>query len=350
MSRNELVVTGLSARSPLGYDADQTCAAIRAGIQGLTEHPYFFVTTPDPEWDEDERLLGGLVPGLHPNFAGRARLLELALPTLRGLVERTGLLRRELSGTAIALALPQLDDAVRTWRLDRGLVEELCERAGLPLLATAGIEQAGHASVLKAIDAARAHVDSGAASRCIVLGVESYHQLDRLGLLDRSYRLRSDRCKDGFLPSEAAVALLLERRAETTRAPLVSLGPVAFGVEPRPIVGEHSSSGTGLATALEAAIGDRVVRWVICDLNGESYRAFEWGVVRARLAERFAPPVNLMHPADCLGDVGAASAGISIACAARAFARGYAPAREALVFAGADEGLRASVVVTGPSS
>jgi len=259
-------------------------------------------------------------------------------------------LRRDLSGTALALALPQIDDAVRTWRLDRGFVEELCERAGLPLLPTVVIEQAGHPSMLKAIEGARAHLASGGASRCIVLGVESYHQLDRLGLLDRAYRLRSDRCKDGFLPSEAAVALLVERRAESPRAPLVSLGPVSFGHEPRPITGEHSSSGTGLATALEAAIGERTMRWVICDLNGESYRAFEWGVVRARLSDRFAPPVHLVHPADCVGDVGAASAGLFIACAARAFARGYAPARDALVFAGADEGLRASVVVSGPSS
>lgn len=343
-----LVVTGVAAISPVGLDVEQTCAAIRAGISGIGEHPYFNVETPDPEWDEPERLLAGLVPGLHRGIRGRERLVELALRALRTLVARAGLLRAELRRTALLVALPEPDDAVRAWLLDASFVEELCGRAGLRPFPSSRVDLSGRPSMLRLLGEASALIEAREVEQCIVLGVDVYHDPERLSVLDRAYRLRSARCKDGFLPGEAAVALLVERSGFSERATLAGLSPPAFGVEPRPITGDLSSSGAGLCQAIAGALGEHRARWVLCDLNGESYRAFEWGIARARLAERFVAPVRLVHPVDCVGDVGAASGGLLIACAAQAFARGYAPAEHALVWASADEGLRAAMLVNAP--
>lgn len=54
-------------------------------------------------------------------------------------------------------------------------------------------------------------------------------------------------------------------------------------------------------------------------------------------------PFRLWHPADSIGDTGAASAAISIAAGARALARGYARTDDALVFASSEAGLRGTV-------
>jgi 3-oxoacyl-[acyl-carrier-protein] synthase-1 len=345
----DLAVTGLAVMSPLGHDAEQTCAAIRAGINGVGEHPYFNVETPDPEWDEAERLLAGLVPGIDPWLGGRERLVELALPTLRSLCERARLLRAELGRTALLLSLPQPDEAVRAWQLDASLAEELCLRAGLRPFAPSRVDQSGHASMLRMLGEAAALLDAGEADRCIVLGVDSYHDEQRLAVLDRTYRLRSARCKDGFLPGEAAIALLVESAASPARSSLIDLGRPTFGVEPRTLRGDLSSTGTGLCQVIAGALGERGARWVLCDLNGESYRSFEWGLARTRLPERFAATFRLVHPADCVGDVGAASGGLLVACAAQAFARAYAPAESALVWASSDEGLRAAMLVNAPA-
>ena len=58
------------------------------------------------------------------------------------------------------------------------------------------------------------------------------------------------------------------------------------GEEPQTIGGDRESSGRGLTHALRAALAggaSHAPRWVLCDLNGESYRSFEWGIARARV-------------------------------------------------------------------
>lgn len=344
-----LVLTGLSVLSPLGHDVHQTCAAIRAGIHGLSQHPFFFPEMPDPEWDEPEPLLVGLVPGVHTNFVGARRVLELALHALRALTRDTKLMRAELGSTALLLSLPEVDDVVGTWDLGPGFADELAKRAGLPAFSPTFVDRSGHVSMLRMLAQAQQLLEARTCERCILLGVESYHDEARLAGLDQKYKLRTDRARDGFLPGEAAVGMLVERGASPSRAPIVSLGAPSFAVEPRTIRGELSSSGNGLCSAIETALatgGATKSRWVFCDLNGESYRSYEWGLARTRLAERcFASAVRLQHPADCIGDVGVVSAGLSIACAAQAFVRGYAPAENALVWASAEEGMRAAVLV-----
>jgi 3-oxoacyl-[acyl-carrier-protein] synthase-1 len=180
----------------------------------------------------------------------------------------------------------------------------------------------------------------------VLLAVDSYHAFPRLKHLDAAYRLRTERCKDGFVPGEAAVAILLEPPGGPRTQCL--LGMPGTAREPASQLGELSSTGRGLQQAIEAALGSTRAAWVLCDLNGESYRSFEWGIVRTRMAEAFASLERLVHPADCVGDVGSATGALLVACVAQAFARGYAPANDALLFAGADDGARAALVASRP--
>ena len=88
-------------------------------------------------------------------------------------------------------------------------------------------------------------------------------------------------------------------------------------------------------------------RWdrVYCDLNGQSYRFAEWGLMRVRLSAELGDDLALVHPAECLGDVGAATGGVLVGCAVQALTRGYAGVPQVLLWTASDGGARASLCV-----
>src|SRR5262249_16153247 len=143
---------------------------------------------------------------------------------------------------------------------------------------------------------------------------------------------------------EASCALVLEletaARVRGQRA-LGMISSVAQATEPRPLTSEHQSTGAAMTHVLRGLLTGAGERFVLSDQNGESYRAFEWGLARTRVGERLGEVRELLHPAISLGDVGAATGALQVACALSAFARGYAASPEALVLCASDSGLRA---------
>jgi 3-oxoacyl-[acyl-carrier-protein] synthase I len=345
--RTLIAVSAASAVTAAGADVEQTCTSIRAGISGLSEHAYYGCQGRDPEWDAETTLIAGSVRTVDPVLDGRARLTELLVPVLADLARRGRVKRQELEKTALLVALPAPDPAVSTWGLADHFVPELSRRAGF-VCAETHLSQAGHAGVFELVARASELVAAGRVTSCIVAGVDSYLSSDRLALLDRGYRLKSPRNVDGFFPGEAAAALLLEP-AERARArgvePLGAFAKIGLGTEPETAHGDKPSSGVGLASAIRELEAGAASPWVLCDLNGESYRAFEWGVVLARLGERLGVK-RLVHPAASLGDVGAATGAILAASALSAFARGHAPSNEALLFTSSDGPQRAAALAT----
>ena len=122
------------------------------------------------------------------------------------------------------------------------------------------------------------------------------------------------------------------------------------GQEPNTVLGDKSSSGAGLTDAIrpvaEVLNESRPCRWVYSDLNGERYKAYEWGVVLTRLHELIARDHHLSLTADTIGDIGAVTAAVQIGCIVEAFRRGYAKDDSALLYAGNDVGLRAALAVS----
>ena len=352
---SEIVITGTAVLSPVGLNVEQTCASIRSAISRFSDHAYYTCLTEDPEWDEEEPLIASAVPVIDPFLEGPERLYELTISVLRDLIGIAGIKRKELASGGFFMALPQLDPVVKEWELQEQFLPNLFCRTGLGGFKVTRINQSAHAGGYVLMSEAISMLSSGQISFCILGGVDSYLMEDRLGLLDRSRRLKSTRNVDGFVPGEGASMVLLEtaaqakRRGATIQATLLS---VSQGGEPQTIESDKSSSGTGLTAALRGVQGfqpNPEIRWVVCDLNGESYRSGEWGIVLCRLAEPFNQLKALWHPANCVGDVGAASAGLFIAIACRAFERRYAPASEALLWSSSDSGQRAACRIGKPN-
>jgi 3-oxoacyl-[acyl-carrier-protein] synthase-1 len=338
-----LVLTAVGAVSAVGATATQTCAAIRGGLAGFAEHPFFESLPHDPEWE----------PGVDPAAEGEDRLVELAAPALVELGRSAGLRRADLPRTALLVALPALDGCVEEWGLEGSFVSRLQRVTGLSEIGFLRTRHAGHTGVFALVEEAQRMLTSGEHQFCILLGVDSFLSPDRMELWDEAWRLRSERNVDGFVPGEAASALLLElpeRAQERSARVLAKIEALGFGLEPNPQSGAESSTGAGLCEVLGDVIPpDRPARWVCCDLNGESYRAFEWGLAQVRLASALEGLRLLDHPADCTGDVGAATGGLLVSHVAHGFARSRTVPHNAALWAADDDGHRAALRLAAAS-
>ena len=341
--RSSVVITAMGALTPLGDGAEATCAAIDAGISRVTEHAYFQCTPDDPEWDEDLPLFSATVPTIDPFIDGMERFIELAMPSLSEVIDKSNLKRTDITQTTLYLSLPQVDESTFNIGLAANLLPALCQLTGLSTFQNTKINQQGHTGVFAHINEAIDTLESGASNFCIVGGVDSYLLDNRLQYLDKSYRIRSERNVDGFIPGEASVMLMLE--TETTAKArgatiLAKITAISEGAETDTISSEKTSSGSGLSQSIQGILEStnpaNSFKTVYCSLNGESYYAFEWGIQLARLSQVFENLTDLIHPAEYVGDIGAATGGLLVACAANALAQGNIEDNKALLWSSAD--------------
>lgn len=344
---SDIVVTSIGALTPVGPTAEQSCAAIRAGISRITEHAYFECSPHDPEWDEDLPLFSSSVPSLDPFIDGVERLVELAIPALSETVENAKLKRTDIQNAGLFISLPQSDAVTHNIGLATNFVPEICKRTGLTGFKITRTNQTGRTGIFEHIAEAIDILESGEIEFCIIGGVDSYLLEDRLNLLDSEWRIRSERNVDGFIPGESAVMLMLETEQHARARGISSkskITAIASGVEPETISSQKASTGSGLSDAINGIVQQTNnasgFKSVYCSLNGESYFAFEWGIQLARLAKVFENMADLVHPAENCGDVGAATGGLLLACATKAFQHGYNASGESLLWASNDSGQR----------
>ncbi|NNF08552.1 MAG: hypothetical protein HKN21_17455 [Candidatus Eisenbacteria bacterium] len=347
-----IVITGYGGISPIGESLDQTCASVRAGIDMFQAHPIYVAGEDNPEWGDQKPMIASCVPTLEPDLKGMDRLEALGLAALLDLLDRLPLKREDIGDTALFFALPRIDEVTRTWGLDDAFPKRIAQTAGLDGLKRIGVQTAGHAGGFQLLRKTYELLTSGDVQHCILVGLDSFVDLDRLALMDQDWRLKSDRTVDGFIPGEGAAAILLElpeAAARGERKELARIVGFGEGSEPNQLSHEKNSLGEGLTEAIREATAERIPEWVLCDMNGEQYWGFEWGVVQTRLGPTLASMHELTHAADCTGEIGAASGPMMLGIVARALAKGYAPSEEILCWT-ASEGEERSAVYLAAGS
>ncbi len=163
-------------------------------------------------------------------------------------------------------------------------------------------------------------------------------------------RLKLEDVPDGLIPGEAAAFVVLESGANRRRGG-VSVGETAIAEEETVRAGE-SNRGAALTRVLRQTGGTLPdFPRVVGDLNGERLRHIEWalGCIRGlgRVKARAGGPTEteIWHPADCVGDTGAASGILNFVWAATALEKGYALTDQALVWGASDGVLRGAAVL-----
>jgi 3-oxoacyl-[acyl-carrier-protein] synthase I len=202
----------------------------------------------------------------------------------------------------------------------------------------------GGASGLFAIHEAIALVKSNAVPYAIAGGVDTFLDLRRLAFLDSEDRL-TGASMDGFIPGEGAAFLLLGK----SKSSLARITGVGLGSEKGHRYSKEPYRGDGLADAFRAAFASRPanapkVHTVYAGFNGESMPAKEWGVAYLRNKDHFADPFAVEHPADVIGDAGAALGPIMVVLAALGIAGGHR-SEACLVWSTSDREPRAAAIV-----
>lgn len=347
----QVTVAGIGMATPVGMSAAQSCAAIRAGISAMTELDYFIMS----EDFEEAPLMGGALPAVTEGYAGVGRWTRLGAAAMQDLIESCGLTASELSRAGLYLALPPLNRAGIDSRIAELLPSRIASAVDLDERQSRRfVYPQGHASAARAYQDAIAHVLDNVVPYAIVLGIDSLIESATLEFFNTKRRLKTVDWVDGFIPGEAAACVLLERRdhieARGARA-LARIGGAHVAVEPITIWSTEPSQATGLSDAVRGTLdelreGVSDIQLAVCDLNGETYRAKEYGVMASRALSRVASLSGLWHPADCIGDTGAASFVVATCITARGFAKGYAKGKHALVFGSSDDGLRGAVALS----
>ena len=210
----------------------------------------------------------------------------------------------------------------------------------------------GHGGGVKLLVAAEQLLTAGRAPAVLVGGVESYRDVDTLRFIERTGRLRTEDDALGWIPGEGACFLLLTTIEGAERlgvSPVVSVDAAATSEEPAPWYSGKPTIGTGLTRALrdvfETEDGERAE--VYCDLNGEPWRADEWGYAYLRTSAQYTEPLAINHPADCWGDLGAASGPMLISFAVQQMMRQRSASSRAVIWTASDTlALRSACVLT----
>lgn len=98
------------------------------------------------------------------------------------------------------------------------------------------------------------------------------------------------------------------------------------------------------AALSQSECGPEDIQLVLGDLSGEFFRSKEWGYAELRCFGGSNESRQLLHPADCMGSVGAASGAILVNTAAIGLSRGWIE-RSVMVFCSDDEGKCGSTVL-----
>jgi 3-oxoacyl-[acyl-carrier-protein] synthase I len=307
---------------------------------------------------------------------GLERLVALLADALRDLGTQTPL---EMigSGMGVFLALPdpearlihltrtaaeqgtrEVENAdTRRTRLARQLLALAGSAVGLdlrslPMRAFGGAQAAFAAAAAAASQA----VETRAVRAALVVAVDSLASPETLELLLDQRRIKTDENPVGFMAGEAAAAMVLTKPSSSSNAaaPAALLGTVEVARETHPLGADRPSDGRALAECLRRALGPpspkQPAPFLVADHDGENHRAQEFGMALWHLTKGKSPlsSSRVWIPAKSFGNVGAAYGGLAACLAARAFARGYAPAPSALIFAAADDGARAACQVIAP--
>jgi 3-oxoacyl-[acyl-carrier-protein] synthase-1 len=146
---------------------------------------------------------------------------------------------------------------------------------------------------------------------------------------------------------EAAGALLL---GVASNQPALHLMGTGFGVERAHVLADEALRAEGLTAAIQQALAQAQMDFCdldfrITDLAGEHYYFKEAALTIGRILRSLKDEFDTWHPAECVGETGAAVGAVLIALADAACRKAFAPGRRILVHMSDDAGERAAAIL-----
>jgi len=344
----KVVITGIGLVTPVGLDSIMAPSSIWAGITRFYEIPDF--VTP-----KGAGSVGSIVKGITDARSGTDRMLSLAVPAAQEALFMAEEFYEDLD-------LPNSKLFLSMNPQERPVYEEFEEediQTFLDLIQAEGISsieiiREGNAGGVLALLKSMALLKRGEMKACIIGGVDSLVEYPSLAWLEEKERLKTDGRPNGLIPGEAAgfIVLELESTAEKRGAPI--LGEIlggAYTKEDADIFSDKPLLAKGLSESIRntlegAQMESNNLNGIICDLNGENYRFKEWGIVQSRVFDGSSPVPDLWHPAEYIGDIGAASFVVYIAIGVAGIKNKFFSGSNLLMWTSSDTGGRGSCLLT----
>jgi 3-oxoacyl-[acyl-carrier-protein] synthase I len=359
-----LLISGIGMITSVGHDVVTSCASIRAGIMRAVELEHMPISSSD--LSDPEGLVCCPVSPYTDGFGSVARWSIMANKALTDLLSYTVLPEFTdnifWNKTSIVFALPSLDSA----NLDfEGIVnsENIMDIFVIPFLnqselpidpARCFVVDEDNTAVIKACDLVEQLLSSDEFDHVIVITADSNIEANALSWLALQNRLKTPNNPVGFMPGEAAAALLFETEHAIQQRGKKALARVyAHNVqqEENNLYSEETNTGEALSKSIKTALSAVNMNGafdgtVFSDLNGEEWRAQEQALAKLNIPRSLvSEKTKEILPVASLGDIGVVNVACSLCILIESTKRGYALSSDALILASAAMGSTGSMLI-----
>jgi 3-oxoacyl-[acyl-carrier-protein] synthase-1 len=316
----------------VGLSAPATCAAIRCGLDNNQETRFM---DQSGEW-----ISAAMVP-LEQPWRGLAKLKHMVVSAIR---ECLSVLDADIPTTMIPLFLCVAEEnrPGRLQGLDAQFLNAVQDELGVTFHPQSAIIAEGRIGPVQAI---RQMTAQQQARYCIVAGVDSFLTAGTLRAYEERMRLLTEQNSNGFIPGEAGAAVLVGQRDSG-----LMIRGIGFGKEAAHIESEEPLRADGLVKVINEALADAKldngdIDLKIFDANGEQYIFKEAALAKIRIFREPKKEFDIWHPAECTGEVGAATVPIMLGVTLAASIKKYTPGNRILCHLGNDDGRRAAMII-----
>jgi 3-oxoacyl-[acyl-carrier-protein] synthase-1 len=323
----------------VGLDAPSACAAIRCAINGAQETGFV---------DRDGEPLQGCEVEPEEHLRGIEKLIRMGASAISECQKAA--LPRKAADLPILLCVAEPSRPGRPDGLEEELFGPLHEALNLAPHADSRILPLGRVGIVHALRQAEVLLYDKGAAGCIVAGVDSFLYGRTIAAYEEKDRLLTSGNSNGFIPGEAGAAVLLGRPSTQGQKDLRCVG-TGLGQEKASIDSEEPLRADGLVQAFRECFADsgctyEDVQYRLADVSGEQYVMKEAQLAIGRtLRGKMKPRFDLWHPADCVGEVGAAIGPCILGVALAASRKSYAPGPGVLCHFGNDAGERGGLIL-----
>ena len=342
---DDIIITEIVAATAVGLDMMTTCSSVRSGIARFTEmdwrnsdyEPYISAKIPDNCLPLDEfkdvnevteqgkRVIGLL---LHILEQLNENQISEDIPFLLGLPKSLD---------------PTISNIIQPIELVLKKKRPSNQYAFLPIAK-------GRASGVLAIVSACNLLRTEKVEIAIAGGCDSYIDKKIFKALEADRRLKTEINLDYFTPGEGVGLVCLATEKAALKYGLPVFGKIAsasVGFEDGHLYSDIPYKGEGLAKTFQSLFDvyqGECIKTVFSGMNGEGIWGKELGVSYIRNRDRFIDDFQIEHPADCYGDIGAASGPVMTGLAVKGMRNEYIKG-PVLVYASSDDGDRGAVII-----
>lgn len=338
MSGFPLAITGTGMVTGVGLDAPSSCAAIRCAIDNFQETRFM---DSGGEW-----IMGSEVQ-LEQPWRGKTKLIKMAAAAINECFANNKQIIPE--STPLLLCLSEHGRKGRVIDDDNQFFLDLQDELKLVFHGKSRVVAQGHVSVAVALKHARLLIQDLKVKHVLIAATDSLLVAPTLSHYEENERLLTSQNSNGFIPGEAAAAMVIEPIYAAQEGQLICRG-LGFGFEKAHVGTDEPLRADGLTAAIRESLTDADCEmgdldFRITDISGEQYYFKEASLVLLRLLRKLKDEFDLWHPAGCIGEVGSVMGLVMIVVLKAACRKNYSKGHNILGHLGNDDGKRSSMIL-----